>query len=40
MVEVRFDIPDDLHHKLKVKAASEGKTLKQLAIELFGKGVK
>ena len=39
MGELRLIIPDDLHKTLKVKAASEGKTLKHLVVELLKKGI-
>ena len=34
------DFPVDLHRELKIKAASEGKSLKQVIIELCWKGLK
>lgn len=34
-VNINYEIPDDLHRALKVKAAQEGKTLKALIIELL-----
>jgi predicted HicB family RNase H-like nuclease len=40
VVEIRFDIPDALHHKLKVKAANQKKTLKELVIEMLEGGIK
>ena len=39
VVEIRLEIPDALHHKLKVKAASEKKTLKELVIEMLEGGM-
>jgi predicted HicB family RNase H-like nuclease len=32
-MNVNYTIPDDLHRALKVKAAQEGKTLKQVILE-------
>lgn len=40
LVEIRLEIPDALHHKLKIKAASEKKTLKELVIEMLEGGIK
>lgn len=34
-MNINYEIPDDLHRALKVKAAQEGKTLKALIIELL-----
>ena len=34
------DFPEDLHRELKIKAASEGKSLKQVIIELCWQGLK
>lgn len=34
------DFPTDLHRDLKIKAAEEGKTLKEVIIEQLIKGVK
>jgi plasmid stability protein len=34
-VNVNYDIPDDLHKALKVRAAEDGVTLKDLIIELL-----
>jgi len=38
--ELRINIPDDLHKALRIKAAKEIKTLKQLVIETLEKSVK
>lgn len=35
MAILHYDIPDDLHRALKVRAAQEGKTLKALLIEIL-----
>lgn len=35
MAIIHYEIPDDLHRALKVKAAQEDKTLKALIIELL-----
>lgn len=40
VVEIRLQIPDDLHHKLKVKAATKNTTLKGLIIEMLEGGIK
>lgn len=32
-----IDIPDDLYRKLKVKAATEGSTVKQIIVGLVGR---
>jgi len=40
VVEIRLQIPDDLHHKLKVNAATQNKTLKGLIIEMLEGGIK
>jgi len=34
MKGIRFDIPDDLHRKLKTKLASEGRQAKELFLTL------
>lgn len=34
-VNINYEIPEELHRALKVKAAEEGKTLKQVIIEAF-----
>lgn len=34
-MNVNYEIPDDVHRALKVRAAQEGKTLKDLVIELL-----
>lgn len=34
MKGIRFDLPDDLHRKLKTKLASEGRQAKELFITL------
>jgi len=34
MKGIRFDISDELHQKLKIKLASEGRQAKELYIEL------
>lgn len=39
MGELRVIIPDELHSALKMRALKEGKTLKELIIELLKKGV-
>jgi len=39
MVQVRLDLPEDLHRKLKIKAASEGKTLQDTIIYVLRRGV-
>lgn len=39
VVEIRFEIPNELHHKLKVKAASENSTLKKTVITILEEGV-
>lgn len=36
---INYEIPDDLHRALKVRAAEEGVTLKQLIIELLRAGL-
>ena len=34
MKSIRFDLPDDLHRKLKTKLASEGRQQKELYLTL------
>ena len=34
-MNVNYDIPDDLHRALKVRAAEQGLTLKDLIIQLL-----
>lgn len=36
--EIRITIPKKLHQDLNIRAVKEGKTLKDLAIELFERG--
>lgn len=40
MVDVRYDLPDDLHRALKIRAAEEGVTLRALVIRLLTEGLK
>jgi plasmid stability protein len=39
-MNVNYDIPDDLHRLLKIRAAEEGVTLKDLIIRLLTEGLK
>jgi len=32
-MNVNYEIPDDLHRALKIRAAEEGKTLKQIILD-------
>ena len=34
-MNVNYEIPDDLHRALKIRAAEEGKTLKQVILDAF-----
>lgn len=36
---VNYEIPPDLHRKLKIRAAQEGVTLKELMIRLLTEGL-
>lgn len=38
-MNINYQIPDDLHRALKVRAAEEGVTLKQLIIDLLTYGL-
>lgn len=38
-MNVNYEIPDDLHRELKIRAAQEGVTLKDLIIRLLTEGV-
>jgi plasmid stability protein len=40
MVNLNYEIPDELHRQLKVRAAEEGITLKELVIRLLADGLK
>ncbi len=40
MVNLNILIPDEIHHKLKLKAVKENKTLKELIIEVLEQAVK
>lgn len=35
MVNINIEIPEDVHRKIKILAASEGKSLKDLIIEVL-----
>jgi len=39
MVNINYQIPADLHRQLKVRAAEEGVTLKELIIRLLKEGL-
>lgn len=39
MAIIHYELPDDLHRALKVRAAQEGITLKALIIRLLSEGV-
>jgi predicted HicB family RNase H-like nuclease len=39
-MNVNYEIPDDLHRALKVKAAQEGLTLKALIISLLSEALR
>lgn len=38
-MKTTFDIPEDLHRKVKAKSASEGRPIRAVAIELFRRWV-
>lgn len=40
MGHINYDIPEDLHRALKVRAAQEGVTLKELIIRLLREGLR
>ena len=37
---INYEIPDDLHRALKIRAAEEGVTLKELIIRLLTEGLR
>lgn len=39
MGQIRYLIPDDLHRRLKVQAAEQGITVRELVIRLLAEGV-
>lgn len=39
MARIHYEIPDDLHRKVKAKAALEGKTLKDFIIEALAAAI-
>lgn len=38
-MNINYTIPDDLHRALKIRAAEEGVTLKELIIQLLTEGL-
>lgn len=40
MGQIRYELPDDLHRRLKAQAAIEGVSLRELVIQLLEKGLK
>lgn len=38
-MNVNYELPDDLHRALKIRAAEEGVTLKELVIKYLAEGV-
>lgn len=39
MVSINYEIPEDLHRALKVRAAEEGVTLKDLILRYLAEGL-
>jgi plasmid stability protein len=39
MVSINYEIPDDLHRQLKIRAAEEGVTLKDLIVRYLEEGL-
>lgn len=39
-MKINYELPDDLHRALKIRAAEEGVTLKELIIRLLTEGLK
>lgn len=37
--QIRYEIPDDLHQALRIRAAQENVTIKELLIRLLSKGL-
>lgn len=38
-MKINYELPDDLHRLLKIRAAEEGITLKELIIRLLSEGL-